>query len=116
MHPQKARRAARITAAAVGSVLAAALAVPTGASATIYKAYDNGVLAYSTPSDPIHTVYPNGTHDAVVSTSVSPLGGSAVAGEWSADGNRLLLSDTNKTLLDVNPWTQAQIASVDEPF
>ncbi|HET6505248.1 MAG TPA: OmpA family protein [Baekduia sp.] len=116
MHSPKARHAARITAAAVGGVLAAALALPTGASATLYKAYDNGVLAFSTQDGAVHTIYPDGSNDQTVSTLTDPLGVKGVAGEWSADGNRLLLVDQDKNLLDVNPWAQRQVAKVDLPY
>ncbi|MDA0179653.1 OmpA family protein [Solirubrobacter phytolaccae] len=83
----------------------------------MYKQSDNGVLAYSTQDGVVHTIFQNGTNDAIVSTALqAPLGVRGTVGEWSADGTRLLLSDSSQDLLDVNPWTRTQIAKVDEPF
>jgi outer membrane protein OmpA-like peptidoglycan-associated protein len=115
MPMQKPRRAARLSAAAVAGALAAALALPATGSAVLYKAYDNGVLAYSTSGGSVHTIFQNGTNDATVATAGSPGGVMGVANEWSADGNRLLVTNAN-TLLDVNPWTQRQVASHTESF
>jgi outer membrane protein OmpA-like peptidoglycan-associated protein len=124
MFPGKTRRAARITAAAVGGVFAAALAVPGVSAAAPPKIENwtmgssNGVLAFSVdaavPGGNVSTIWPNGTNKTVVPTGMMTNDFGTVHG-WSADGNRILATEVGDTTLrDFNPWTGTLVESAAE--
>src|SRR4051812_12610473 len=104
---------------AISGALAVAALLPAGAAAdTMYKAYDNGVLAYSTSDGAVHTIFQDGSNDTPVSVTTTdfPNGITGIANEWSVDGTRLLITGTDGDLHDVDPWAGTQRQEVDEPF